>query len=284
MFARIAQAVQAAGSKPSREQDSADALLELATLVSAVLYTQGETGAAGTLEPIETVELHAACDADERPRTQAAHGRDYSDRPRPAGTGPRRLRTGSVSGHPPRSVGPASGSTATIPNSPTSWPRKVLPLYSGPGHYAGPALAKYDPRKAKPATHGGCACTARSSTPAEARDLVASRSGRRLEEEVQSRGHFGYCLGGRPEDVRHLLEQTTAKAAEGAVGPPIAALAEHRRRRRGRRCSPKRCWTAKTSTSRRTRRWPPAAADRLVHSVLAAAELARVGRFAEDKG
>src|SRR5439155_23843005 len=36
---------------------SAGNLLELTSLVSAVLYTQGETGVAGPLEPIETTDL-----------------------------------------------------------------------------------------------------------------------------------------------------------------------------------------------------------------------------------
>src|SRR5439155_21498429 len=39
---------------------SAGNLLELTSLVSAVLYTQGETGVAGPLEPIETVALGGA--------------------------------------------------------------------------------------------------------------------------------------------------------------------------------------------------------------------------------
>src|SRR5439155_8868251 len=39
---------------------SAGNLLELTSLVSAVLYTQGETGVAGPLEPIETTDLGGA--------------------------------------------------------------------------------------------------------------------------------------------------------------------------------------------------------------------------------
>src|SRR5215218_8888197 len=41
----------------SDEKGSAEALLELSTLVNAVLYTQGETGAAGEFTAIETTDL-----------------------------------------------------------------------------------------------------------------------------------------------------------------------------------------------------------------------------------
>src|SRR5262249_25237911 len=42
------------------EKDSAGALLDLTTLVNAILHTQGETGATGTIEPIETSDLGGA--------------------------------------------------------------------------------------------------------------------------------------------------------------------------------------------------------------------------------
>lgn len=55
VFGKIAQAVTKLAE--SSEKESAEALLELSTLVNAVLYTQGETGAAGELTPIETTYL-----------------------------------------------------------------------------------------------------------------------------------------------------------------------------------------------------------------------------------
>lgn len=55
VFAKVGQAVKALVE--SDEQTSSDALLELATLVNAILYTQGETGAAGPIEPIKTTNL-----------------------------------------------------------------------------------------------------------------------------------------------------------------------------------------------------------------------------------
>lgn len=57
VFARLAEAAK--GVVEAKETTSAPALLELATLVSAILYTQGETGASGKLEPIETTDLGA---------------------------------------------------------------------------------------------------------------------------------------------------------------------------------------------------------------------------------
>lgn len=55
VFARVAEAAKAVVD--GTEAASAGNLLELTALVTAVLYTQGETGAPGTLEPIETVDL-----------------------------------------------------------------------------------------------------------------------------------------------------------------------------------------------------------------------------------
>src|SRR5437763_10094897 len=54
VFAKVADAVKKVVD--GNGTDSAAALLELTTLVNAILYTQGETGAAGTIEPIETTD------------------------------------------------------------------------------------------------------------------------------------------------------------------------------------------------------------------------------------
>jgi hypothetical protein len=55
VFAKVAQAMTKVVE--STEKTSADALLELSTLVNAILYTQGETGMAGDIQPIETTDL-----------------------------------------------------------------------------------------------------------------------------------------------------------------------------------------------------------------------------------
>lgn len=55
VFAKVAQAAdKLVNSKP---QDSAEALLELSTLVTAILYTQGQTGADGKAAAIPTTEV-----------------------------------------------------------------------------------------------------------------------------------------------------------------------------------------------------------------------------------
>jgi hypothetical protein len=55
VFARVAQAAQAVVD--SNDKTSSTALLELTTLVNAILYTQGETGTAGELKALETTDL-----------------------------------------------------------------------------------------------------------------------------------------------------------------------------------------------------------------------------------
>jgi hypothetical protein len=55
VFAKVAEAVKAVVD--STDKTSAQVLLDLTTLVSAILYTQGETGIAGDLQPIETTDL-----------------------------------------------------------------------------------------------------------------------------------------------------------------------------------------------------------------------------------
>jgi hypothetical protein len=55
VFARVADGISKVVEAPS--QESAASLLELATLVNAILYTQGQTGVTGEAEPVETAGL-----------------------------------------------------------------------------------------------------------------------------------------------------------------------------------------------------------------------------------
>src|SRR4051812_6199710 len=55
VFAKVAAAMTAVVD--SNEKTSAEALLELSTLVNAILYTQGQTDIEGELQPIETTDL-----------------------------------------------------------------------------------------------------------------------------------------------------------------------------------------------------------------------------------
>jgi hypothetical protein len=56
VFGKVADAIGAVVE--SNDKSSAGALLELSTLVNAILYTQGETGVAGELQAIDTVDMN----------------------------------------------------------------------------------------------------------------------------------------------------------------------------------------------------------------------------------
>src|SRR5947209_8584440 len=58
VFGKVAEAARAVADGP--EDASAGNLLELTSLVTAVLYTQGETGLPGELVPLDTVDLGGA--------------------------------------------------------------------------------------------------------------------------------------------------------------------------------------------------------------------------------
>jgi hypothetical protein len=204
VFGRIAQAVQVlVGAK---EQDSADALLELATLVSAILYTQGETGAAGTLEPIESVEL-----ALPPTQTSARMLKPLMEALTTTGAGRLELiRDAYEQGafQDIHLVQPALRALDDVYAEIADFiAEKVLPLY---GRAIAPDLrAKYDPK--------GRAGDARrlrllhALDPAGARDLVAGA----LEDgSKEVKVAAIECLRGRAEDLRFLLDQTTAKAQE----------------------------------------------------------------------
>jgi hypothetical protein len=64
VFAKVAQAVQAVVD--SNDKTASAALLELTTLVNAILYTQGATGIAGELKPLETRDLGQTTQAGAR--------------------------------------------------------------------------------------------------------------------------------------------------------------------------------------------------------------------------
>jgi hypothetical protein len=57
IFVKVAQSVQAVVD--SDDKTASTALLDLTTLVNAILHTQGETGAAGEFKPLETTDLGA---------------------------------------------------------------------------------------------------------------------------------------------------------------------------------------------------------------------------------
>src|SRR5262245_23705860 len=64
VFVKVAQAVQAVVD--SNDKSASTALLELTTLVNAILYTQGATGLAGELKAVETSDLGQTTQAGAR--------------------------------------------------------------------------------------------------------------------------------------------------------------------------------------------------------------------------
>ncbi len=235
VFARVAQAVQTLVA--AKEQESADALLELATLVSAVLYTQGETGAAGTLTPIETVEL---------PPTQTSARMLKPLMEALTTTGPGRLelvrdayeRGAFLDIH---LVQPALRALDDVYAEIADFvAEKVLPLY-GRSVAPDPARRKYDPtgragdarQAALAARPGPCRC------PRPGR----RRAGRRLEGG-QGRGHRlpGRAAGGPALPPRTDDRESPGRSAPGrlprlwltsTIGDAVAAASEQSVDRQG---------------------------------------------------
>jgi hypothetical protein len=204
VFAKVAEAVKAVVE--STEQTSAPALLELITLVNAILYTQGETGIAGTAEPIQTRDLGTAtAQASARvlkPLLDAL-----------TTTGPGRLELIRVAYERGafrdlRLVKPALEALDDGYSEISDFiAQKVLPLY-------GKAIlhelrAKFDPKGR--AGHPRRLQLMHALDPAGARDLVkqALESGSKEVKIVAIA-----CLGADADDLSYLLEQASAKAQD----------------------------------------------------------------------
>ena len=204
VFAKVAEAVKRLAE--SDEQTSATALLELATLVNSILYTQGETGVEGELTPLPTVELG-------RPRTQASARVLKPLQEALTTTGSGRLeiiRDGYERGafHDLRLIAPAlaalDDSYAEIADLIA---REILPLY-------GPAIvpelqANFDPRGR--GGHVRRLLLMHRLDPEAARPHVQ----RSLEEgSPEVRVAAVGCLGDSPDDLPFLLEQAKSKAKD----------------------------------------------------------------------
>jgi hypothetical protein len=222
VFAKVAESARAVIDGP--DESSAESLLELTSLVTAVLYTQGETGIAGALEPIETTELGGTT-------TQAgAHVlKPLLEALSSTGSG----RLGLVRDAHERGafrdlrlVRPAlDGLDDPYPEIADFLAENVLPLY-GPAIQPG-LRAKYDPKGGKG--------DARRLTLVHAIDPAGSRELVREALDVGSKevrvAAVG-CLGGSPDDLSFLVEQVSAKAKEvraaayrslAAMDDPVAA-------------------------------------------------------------
>jgi hypothetical protein len=204
VFAKVAETVKRLAE--SNEQTSAAALLELATLLNSILYTQGETGAEGELTPLPTVELG-------RPRTQASARVAKPLQEALSTTGSGRLeiiRDGYEQGafHDLRLIAPAlaalDDSSAEIADLVAD---KILPLY-------GPAIVPELQANFNPRGRGGQVrrlLLMHRLDPQTARPYVQ----RALEEgSPEVRVAAIGCLGDSPNDLPFLLEQAKSKAKD----------------------------------------------------------------------
>jgi hypothetical protein len=204
VFAKVAEGIKVVVD--SSDKTSAQALLELATLVSAILYTQGETGAAGPLEPILTTDLGLPATQTSarvlKPLLEALSTtgsgrleliRDAHER---GAFRDLRLIQPAVA-----AIDDAYGEIADLVTD------RVLPLY---GKAILPALRSGFDMKGR-AGHPRRLRLMHQLDPAGTRDLVKQV----LEfgsKEVKVAAIE--CLGAQRDDISYLLEQVTAKATE----------------------------------------------------------------------
>jgi HEAT repeat protein len=204
VFAKVAEAVNRllAGN----EKSSAAALLELTSLVNAILYTQGETGLDGELAPIKTIEI-----AQPRTQTSARMLKPLQDALTTTGAGRLEvIRDGHERGmfHDFRLIAPAlaalDDSYAEIADFVL---QKILPHY-------GAAILPELQATFQPKGRGGHVrrlLLMHQLDPAAARPLVR----RSLDEGSQEvRIAAISCLGDSPDDLPFLLEQAKAKAKD----------------------------------------------------------------------
>jgi hypothetical protein len=202
VFAKVAQAAKTV----VEGKDSAIALLELTTLVNAILYTQGETGAAGPLVALETTDLGVpAIQASARvlkplleALTTTGSGRIELIRDAHERGAFRDLRL----------VRPALDALDDVYGEIADFmAEQVLPLY---GKAILPELrAKFDMKGRM--GHARRLQLLHALDPSETRDLVkqALDAGSKEVRIVAIA-----CLGAAPEELSYLLEQAVAKAQE----------------------------------------------------------------------
>lgn len=204
MFAKVAECARAVIDGP--EETSAESLLELTSLVTAVLYTQGETGIAGDLKPIETIDL-----GGQAAQTSARVLKPLLEALSSTGSGRLELvkdahERGAFRDL--RLIRPAlDGLDDPYPDIADFLAEKVLPLY---GKAVMPELrAKYDPKGTK--GHPRRLKLMHQTDPAGTRDLV-KQSLEAGSKEVKIAAIE--CLGAEKEDLAYLIEQAGSKTAD----------------------------------------------------------------------
>ena len=201
VFAKVAESARAVIDGP--EEKSADHLLELTSLVTAVLYTQGEAGHPGTIRGIETVDLGGASQISGR------RLKDLLEALTSTGSGRlERVEEAHKQGlfQDLRLVRPAvNGLDDPYPDVANFLAEKVLPMY---GKAVLPDIrAKYDPKGGK--GHPRRLSLLHKLDPEGSRELVlAALDGGSKDVKVAAIG----CLG--KDDLSFLLDQTKAKAQD----------------------------------------------------------------------
>jgi hypothetical protein len=204
VFAKAAEAVKAVVE--GKEQSAPTSLLDLTTLVNAVLYTQGQTGAAGDIQSIETTDLWA-------PTSQASARvlKPLLEALTTTGSGRFELiRDAFERGafRDLRLVKPALKAIDDVYGEIGDFvSAKILPLY---GKAILPELrGKYDLKGR--AGHPRRLRLMHQLDPAATREMVkAALDGGSKEVKVVAIE----CLGDAAEDLSYLIEQASAKAQE----------------------------------------------------------------------
>jgi hypothetical protein len=205
VFAKVAQAVQALVD--STEKTASPALLELTTLVGAVLYTQGETGIEGTLEPIATTDLGIRAT-----QTSARAIKPLVEALSTTGSGRVEIVRDAIERklfHDLRLVRPAVRAIDDpYPEIADLIAEHVLPLY---GKAIVPELKASFDLKSKSAGHQRRLKLMHRLDPAATRELVqqALEGGSKEIKIVAIE-----CLGASDADIGYLLEQSKAKAKD----------------------------------------------------------------------
>ena len=218
VFAKVAENTRALVDGP--EDASAERLLELTSLVTAVLYTQGETGQTGKREPIETSNL-----GGEMVQTSARLLKPLLEALSSTGSG----RLGLIQEAQQRNafrdlrlVKPAlAGLDDPYPEIADFLAETVLPQY---GKAIWPELrAKYDPKGTK--GHPRRLKLMHALDPVATREIVKQA----LDEGAKEVKVAAIsCLGAAKEDLSYLLEQASAKSQDvrGAAYGALAVISD----------------------------------------------------------
>jgi len=204
VFAKVGEAVKRLAE--SNEKTSAAALLELTTLVNAILYTQGETGIDGELTPLKTIELGRL-----KTQTSALVLKPLQEALTTAGSGRLEIiRDAYEQGafHDLRLIAPALAALDdTYAEIGDFVAHKILPLYGQA--IVSELQAKFDPK--------GRAGHVRRLLLMHRLDREGARAyvKQSLDEGSQEvRIAAIGCLGDSPDDLPFLLEQVKARAKE----------------------------------------------------------------------